>query len=77
MGMKQLRYDNGQPLCKIYEEGKRGNGYGDAARQGATIAFNVFRADGGYESYGAVERLANERGIYVRSGGKQSFSLRL
>ncbi|KAK4145467.1 putative molybdenum cofactor sulfurase [Dichotomopilus funicola] len=68
-GMKQLRYENGQALCKIYEEGKKGTGYGDAKRQGATIAFNVVRADGGYESYATVERLANERGIYVRSGG--------
>lgn len=69
--MKGLRYENGQVLCKIYEDGgKKGTGYGDAKRQGATVAFNVFRADGGFESYATVERLANERGIYVRSGGR-------
>ncbi|KAK0618321.1 pyridoxal phosphate-dependent transferase [Bombardia bombarda] len=62
-----LRYRNGQPLCNIYNE--EGEVYGDAQRQGATIAFNVFRADGTYESYAAVEKLANERGIYIRSGG--------
>jgi selenocysteine lyase/cysteine desulfurase len=70
-GMRRLRYGNGQPLCMVYKaaEGER-TGYGDAGRQGATVAFNVFRADGGYESYSTVERLANERGVYVRSGGK-------
>lgn len=82
-GMRGLRYANGHPVCKIYEEegeeeddrdgeGKmeRGTGYGDPERQGATVAFNVYRSDGGYESYATVERLANERGVYVRSGGK-------
>jgi selenocysteine lyase/cysteine desulfurase len=71
-GMKGLRYGNGHPLCKIYEDKEGETGYGDASRQGATVAFNVFRADGGYESYATVERLANERGVYVRSGGKLS-----
>ncbi|KAK4153425.1 pyridoxal phosphate-dependent transferase [Chaetomidium leptoderma] len=73
LGMRRLRYANGQPLCKIYEdEDEDENGgvaYGDPRRQGATIAFNVFRADGGYESYAAVERQANDKGVYVRSGG--------
>ncbi|KAK4170232.1 putative molybdenum cofactor sulfurase [Cladorrhinum sp. PSN259] len=64
-GMKEMRYANGQPVCKIYMD----EGYGDPTRQGATVAFNVFRADGRYESYAKVEGLANERGIYVRSGG--------
>ncbi|AEO66009.1 uncharacterized protein THITE_2048359 [Thermothielavioides terrestris NRRL 8126] len=67
--MKRLRHYNGQPLCEVYGEGAGGAAYGDARRQGATIAFNVFRADGGYESYATVEKLANESGIYVRSGG--------
>ncbi|KAK4043662.1 pyridoxal phosphate-dependent transferase [Parachaetomium inaequale] len=68
LGMRGLRYGNGQPLCKIYED-ESGGAYGDAKRQGATVAFNLFRADGGYESYATVERLANDRGVYVRSGG--------
>lgn len=80
-GMKGIRYDNGQPLCKIYHSGeedlllesgggKKGNEvYGDARAQGATVAFNVFREDGTYESYAMVEKMANDRGIYVRSGG--------
>lgn len=72
-GMRRLRYANGQPLCKIYggeeDEGRPGAAYGDARRQGATVTFNVFQADGGYESYATVEKLANEKGVYVRSGG--------
>ncbi|SPQ18723.1 4e0438f3-a21a-4ddb-96ce-2bb24df7defd [Thermothielavioides terrestris] len=58
--MKRLRHYNGQPLCEVYGDGEGGAAYGDARRQGATIAFNVFRADGGYESYATVEKLANE-----------------
>ncbi|KAH6650142.1 pyridoxal phosphate-dependent transferase [Chaetomium tenue] len=69
VGMRGLQYGNGQPLCKIYEGEDGGQAFGDARLQGATVAFNVFRADGGYESYATVERLANDRGVYVRSGG--------
>ncbi|KAK1776578.1 pyridoxal phosphate-dependent transferase [Copromyces sp. CBS 386.78] len=76
-GMKGMRYDNGQPLCKVYhsgdedlwENGKGDEVYGDSRVQGATVAFNVFREDGTYESYAIVEKKANDRGIYVRSGG--------
>ncbi|KAL2258543.1 hypothetical protein VTK26DRAFT_8116 [Humicola hyalothermophila] len=81
-GMVGLRYPNGQPLCRVYdgadEDGERGGGggggagpaaFGDPKRQGATLAFNVFRPDGRYVAYATVERLANERGVYVRSGG--------
>lgn len=71
LGMRGLRYGNGQPLCKVYGEDDDGQvAYGDARRQGATVAFNVFREDGRYESYATVERLANSSGVYVRSGGK-------
>ncbi|KAK3383768.1 PLP-dependent transferase [Lasiosphaeria ovina] len=79
-GIQGLRYAvTGQPLCKVYgggdaegEEDEEEGGemrYDDTTRQGATVAFNLFREDGTYESYAEVERLANERGIYVRSGG--------
>lgn len=82
-GMKGMRYDNGQLLCKIYhlgEEdlllesgGRKGDEvYGDARVQGATVAFNIFREDGTYESYARVEKMANDRGIYVRSGGEST-----
>ncbi|KAK0632380.1 pyridoxal phosphate-dependent transferase [Immersiella caudata] len=66
-GISSLRYANGQPLCKVYcgdpEE------FGDATKQGATVAFNVFCEDGSYLPYSTVEQMANEGGIYVRSGG--------
>ncbi|KAK4132476.1 PLP-dependent transferase [Trichocladium antarcticum] len=74
-GVAGLRYGNGQVLCRVYGDGDGdGDGgpayaYGDATRQGPTLAFNVFRADGAYVSYAEVERLANEKGVYVRSGG--------
>jgi hypothetical protein len=73
LGMRGLRHGNGRLLCKIYEEGEGETAFGDAKRQGATVAFNLLRADGTYESYATVERLANERGVYVRSGGKTPF----
>ncbi|KAK0655738.1 pyridoxal phosphate-dependent transferase [Cercophora newfieldiana] len=66
-GISSLRYANGQPLCKVYCENVEE--FGDAARQGATVAFNVFCEDGSYVPYSTVEHAANERGIYVRSGG--------
>ncbi|KAK3300975.1 pyridoxal phosphate-dependent transferase [Chaetomium fimeti] len=59
----------------IYEGGDGGAAFGDARLQGATVAFNVFRADGGYESYATVERLANDKGVYVRSGGPDGIGL--
>ncbi|KAL1880813.1 hypothetical protein VTK73DRAFT_4983 [Phialemonium thermophilum] len=72
-GMRSLRHANGQPVCRIYGQDEDheygGHGFGDPRRQGATVAFNVFRADGSYVPYSDVERLANERGIYIRSGG--------
>ncbi|KAK3329605.1 pyridoxal phosphate-dependent transferase [Apodospora peruviana] len=70
-GISGLRYANGQPVCKVYcEAGMDGDEiYDDAKRQGATVAFNVFRPDGSYESYAAVEAMANEGGLYIRSGG--------
>ncbi|KAK0673296.1 putative molybdenum cofactor sulfurase [Cercophora samala] len=69
-GLRGLRYGNGREVVRVYEEeGGEGTGYGDSRRQGGTVAFNVFGEDGGVVSYDRVEGLANERGIYVRSGG--------
>ena len=66
-GMESLCHGNGQSLCRIYNEDH--SAFGDPTRQGSVIAFNVFRADGQYVPYSDVERLANDAGIYVRSGG--------
>ncbi|VBB72529.1 Putative molybdenum cofactor sulfurase [Podospora comata] len=69
-GLRGLRHGNGGEVVRVYEEGgEEVTGYGDSRRQGGTVAFNVFGEDGGVVSYDRVEGLANERGIYVRSGG--------
>lgn len=65
--MAALRHPNGQPVCHIYSDDEA---FGDPKRQGATIAFNVFRQDGTYVPYSTVESMANEKRIYIRSGGK-------
>ena len=62
-----LCHPNGRPVCRVYSDCE---GFGDPSRQGSTIALNVVRADGSFVAYSDVERLANERGIYIRSGGK-------
>lgn len=66
--LKSLKHRNGWPLCRIYlEDG--GKGIGDPRKQGATIAFNLLDASGYYIPYSEVETIANEDGVYVRSGG--------
>lgn len=67
--LRRLRHSNGRPACHIYTEDD-GHGYGDPRRQGATIAFNMMDADGVYIPYSDVEKIANDNGVYVRSGGK-------
>ncbi|CZT47954.1 related to hxB protein [Rhynchosporium secalis] len=67
-GMKSLTHYNGVPLCVIYDEPDKST-YGDATTQGATIAFNIMRSDGTYIGHSLIERTANSKGIYLRSGG--------
>ena len=67
-GMTSLRHGNDQPICKIYSEGR--HGFGNSKLQGATIAFNILKADGTFVPYSDVEKLADDRNIYVRSGGR-------
>jgi molybdenum cofactor sulfurtransferase len=65
--MSSLHHANGVPVCKIYKDNR--SIYGDSTTQGATISFNIILADGSYVPYtSAVERLANKRNIFVRSG---------
>ncbi|KAJ0121288.1 molybdenum cofactor sulfurase [Diaporthe amygdali] len=66
--LRCLRHANGRPACHIYTDDD-GQGYGDPNRQGATIAFNMMDADGVYIPYSDVEKIANDNGVYVRSGG--------
>ncbi len=67
-GLASLRHHpGGQPLCRVYHEDH--SAFGDPARQGSVVAFNVLRPDGQHVPYSDVERLADAAGIYVRSGG--------
>lgn len=65
-GMCTLRHSNGSPLVRIYKDD--GATYGDPFLQGATVAFNVLRADGSLVGFEDVEEAADDRKIYVRSG---------
>ncbi|KAL9088483.1 MAG: hypothetical protein Q9165_006207 [Trypethelium subeluteriae] len=56
----------GAPVVRVYND--EGAVYGDAATQGATVAFNVLRSDGTVVGYADVERAADKEGIAVRSG---------
>lgn len=74
-GMTRLRHRNGQQVVHVYC-GDPGGGdvFGNASKQGATVAFNVLRQDGTWVPYSTVEGMANERGIFVRSGGEFSLT---
>ncbi|KAJ9659566.1 hypothetical protein H2201_007315 [Coniosporium apollinis] len=65
--LSTLAHLNGQPAIQIYKDDSAV--YGDPKTQGATIAFNVLRADGTPIGYADVEKAADKHGIYVRSGG--------
>ncbi|KAF2239919.1 PLP-dependent transferase, partial [Viridothelium virens] len=56
----------GAPVVRVYND--EGAVYGGAVTQGATVAFNVLRADGTVVGYADVERAADKEGIAVRSG---------
>ena len=65
-GLTGMKHSNGTSLCRIYKDDAAV--YGDPSLQGATIAFNVVRADGNLVGYEEVEEAADERSIFVRSG---------
>lgn len=69
LGMVNLHHVNGTPLCVIYNDGPERCEYGDPRTQGATVAFNLLNADGCYIGHSLVEKFANEKGIFLRSGG--------
>jgi molybdenum cofactor sulfurtransferase len=69
LGMVNLHHFNGTPLCVIYNDVPERCEYGDSVTQGATVAFNLVNADGGYIGHSQVEKIANEKGIFLRSGG--------
>jgi len=61
-----LRHYNGKSVIRVYNEPTAI--YGDSKTQGATVSFNVFRSDGSLVSYSNVEKAADKKSIYVRSG---------
>ena len=65
-GLSNMKHENGLPLAVIYKD--QNAVYGDATVQGATIVFNVCRADGSMVGYEEVEKTCDAHGIYVRSG---------
>jgi hypothetical protein len=65
--MKNLSHFNGAPVCTIYTDNPEG--YGNPKVQGATIAFNIRRANGQVVGHSLIEKTANDNGIYLRSGG--------
>ena len=65
-GLSTMKHSNGAPAVVIYKD--ESAVYGDPSLQGATVAFNVLRADGSFVGYEEVEEAADDRAIYVRSG---------
>jgi molybdenum cofactor sulfurtransferase len=68
-GMANIRDFNDHPLCTIYNDILDRCEYGDLVTQRATIAFNLMKADGGYIGDSKVEKIVNEKCIFLRSGG--------
>jgi molybdenum cofactor sulfurtransferase len=61
-----LRHSNGKPVIKVYKDPT--SIYGNANVQGAMIAFNVQKSNGGFVKFMDVESEANKQDIYLRSG---------
>jgi molybdenum cofactor sulfurtransferase len=66
-GISSLTHSNGLPVCRVYKDLEAI--YGDPKTQGATIAFNIQRDNGALVRFTEVEKLADDNGIYIRSGG--------
>lgn len=66
-GLSDLRHSNGRAVVRIYKD--ENAIYGDPSVQGSTVAFNVQGADGKMVGYELVEEAADDRNIFVRSGG--------
>lgn len=67
--MAKLHHSNSRPLCIIYNDQHGCSPYNDPKTQGATVAFNILDEHGKYIGHSMVESLANEKQIYLRSGG--------
>lgn len=58
---REMRHANGAPMIRVY-------GPGTAENRGATIAFNVLRADGELVDFRLVEERANAANLSLRTG---------
>jgi molybdenum cofactor sulfurtransferase len=67
--LASLQHYNGRPLVVFYNDFNGAQPYSDPTTQGSTIAFNLVRADGSPVRHSMVEKMANDRGIFLRSGG--------
>jgi molybdenum cofactor sulfurtransferase len=65
-GMAGLFHANGRPACRIYSENRD---FKNPNKQGSTIAFNMLLPSGEHIPYQNLERIANNAGFYIRSGG--------
>ncbi|KAL2820156.1 pyridoxal phosphate-dependent transferase [Aspergillus cavernicola] len=65
--LTSLRHSNNAPVCRIYT-GSQHHGFGDPSVQGPTIALSVLGPSGNIHGYTDVEREADKKQIYLRSG---------
>ncbi|MFL5581508.1 MAG: aminotransferase class V-fold PLP-dependent enzyme [Gemmatimonadaceae bacterium] len=66
-GLRALRHASGEPVVRVY--GPPGADTAETACDlGATVSFNVLRADGVAIPFGRVERAARRAGVSVRGG---------
>ena len=64
--LQHLRHANGSSLLRVYTDDA--SSYGNPILQGATIAFNVYTSEGKLIPCQVIEKLADNEGIYIRSG---------
>lgn len=61
-----LKHANGMPVCHIYKSPT--STYGDAKSQGATVAFNIRKSDGSWNSGFEIGAMLRANEIHVRTG---------
>ncbi|KAF3003500.1 hypothetical protein E8E13_004604 [Curvularia kusanoi] len=64
--LASLKHGNGMPVCHLYKAPM--STYGDSKTQGATVTFNVRKADGSWKSGLEVGALLRANDIHVRTG---------
>lgn len=59
------KHPNGRPVVELYSQS---NAFESTDRQGAIVAFNLKRPDGGYYGYTEVEKMCAIFGLELRTG---------